>query len=394
MSNRALLVKQVEALELLANRYSNLKCVNYDPLKDKQTKGNFSLVFKGFDTLNECDVAIKFYDPASSALHDNYRRMAFEREPSLLKQLALKKRCLQLVSGLSEFDLELGFGDDTMKFACKYFVTEWIDGEVDSFFLNQENIEASFKLRLFNEILNAVAALHRCEIHHRDLKSDNLRLRDEEDGTGDIVAIDLGTAARMVDPNLLPEYGHHVGALSYAPPETKIGFSGDREFGKYVDVYALGCLLYELFNSNQFCYSVKQHNNRYDHVIFGMALKVSAEKDKKKKLEVWNEMIEQVRYLIVCPPIDADKSTVPEVIVSELNSLVSDLTNFDFRNRLIDFHAIGRRIFHCISKLENQRATELMNKEKEKWRKNRIAKIEKRKNRSWIENKAGGRQRA
>ena len=153
------------------------------------------------------------------------------------------------------WNLRLPDGTLVGSIPCKYFVVEWIDRDIDEFFDRQDAYAPAEKLKLFNEIVLGVEALHRYEVHHRDLHPRNLRSYTEALNRI-IIAIDLGTAARLSSPSHVANYGAPVGANEYSAPETFCGLSGNREIGRATDVYALGCLLYELFNEDLFFYAV------------------------------------------------------------------------------------------------------------------------------------------
>ena len=62
-------------------------------------------------------------------------------------------RCLQLVSGLQTYPLRVDVPSyGVIDLPCQYFAVEWLDTQVDEFFLEQQDIAAVDKLRLFNEI--------------------------------------------------------------------------------------------------------------------------------------------------------------------------------------------------------------------------------------------------
>src|SRR5688572_17829298 len=92
-----LLVTDIEAVELLDGRYKNIKLMS---IAEGVRRGNFSLVFKGWDNLEGHFVAIKFFDLDPERQND-YRLRCFEREHGLLLQLKSAKRCLQIESPLN-----------------------------------------------------------------------------------------------------------------------------------------------------------------------------------------------------------------------------------------------------------------------------------------------------
>jgi serine/threonine-protein kinase PpkA len=93
-------------------------------------------------------------------------------------------------------------------------------------------------LALLRQATEAVAQLHRQGLVHRDVKPDNLLLRD----TGEVVLSDFGLATRSgaLDPRA--RMGAVVGTPRYVAPEQLEGAAASPA----ADVYSLGVLLHEL----------------------------------------------------------------------------------------------------------------------------------------------------
>lgn len=242
-----LLRDTLEALPLFEGRFSGLKLMNVDPVSG-QKRGCFSLVFRAFDQIEQRTVAIKFYDPNASM--DIYRISAFRREYEILTSLIGSERCLQLVAPLRDYALSINTGAGVFTARCEYFVVDWIDEEIDSYFLTATH-SAREKLGLFLDMVLAVEALHSRSVFHRDLKADNMRAF-QRALRRIVVAIDLGTAAKFDSGGIQATYGHSAGAPWYAAPEALCGLAGNRSIAPYTDYYALGCLLFELFNPDYF----------------------------------------------------------------------------------------------------------------------------------------------
>lgn len=94
-------------------------------------------------------------------------------------------------------------------------------------------------LRLIDEVLSGLAALHGAGVVHRDVKPANVLV----DLRGRARLIDLGVAFRQDGHGRLTRTLDAVGTLSYAPPEQ---LAGD-EVGPPADVYAVGRLIQEFF---------------------------------------------------------------------------------------------------------------------------------------------------
>ncbi|MBA2544764.1 MAG: protein kinase, partial [Deltaproteobacteria bacterium] len=89
-------------------------------------------------------------------------------------------------------------------------------------------------------ILDALGKVHAAGFIHRDLKPDNLVVRDDRS----VAILDFGLARRVpVDPDDPTRANTQVGSLEYIPPEQLVD---PASVDQRADLYAFGCLLYEL----------------------------------------------------------------------------------------------------------------------------------------------------
>lgn len=91
----------------------------------------------------------------------------------------------------------------------------------------------------FASVVDAVSALHRAGIVHRDINPGNILL----DAEGRLILTDLGSALNLADRNLHPDAGP-AGALLYRSPEQLP--AGANQYAPGGDVYALGMTLFVL----------------------------------------------------------------------------------------------------------------------------------------------------
>jgi serine/threonine protein kinase len=105
--------------------------------------------------------------------------------------------------------------------------------------------------RIASEICQGLAFAHERHILHRDIKPSNIMLRRGEDEHIDITILDFGIAKIMCsnDPNSqrLTRTGEVFGSPTYMSPEQCLP---GRKIDERTDIYALGCVLYEMVSGN------------------------------------------------------------------------------------------------------------------------------------------------
>ncbi|KAF9209748.1 Serine/threonine-protein kinase MRCK gamma [Haplosporangium sp. Z 27] len=92
------------------------------------------------------------------------------------------------------------------------------------------------------EIILAVSELHQHNYIHRDLKPQNILL----DATGHIILADFGACARLDSTGQVHGQTVPLGTWDYMSPEVVDAQSGGKPYGKEVDWWAVGVVMYEL----------------------------------------------------------------------------------------------------------------------------------------------------
>jgi len=350
--NNQILVDTLKSATLDA-RFERIELANFNAMSDVK-RGCFSIVFRAHDTVDNKDVAVKFYDLSVESMQDEYRRQAFRREPEILSKIVGIRRCLQIVAPLKQYRLRLLVdGGTEVEVPTEYFVQEWISDDLDCYFLEQELFTAEEKLLLFNEIVLAVEALHAKDISHRDLKFDNLRMR-FVDGERTVVVIDFGTAAHLTTPHLQSRYEFQAGHYRYAAPEARCGLAGNRELARYCDYYALGCMLFELFHRDQYFVAHQRCNVGFDIRLNAMRHFIAGVEKEDAQVEAWQQVLAKFALGVAGAPLNEDGTSAPPAIRALIQELIWGLTHIDFRKRPNSLSLVRNRVWTAIRILRSE----------------------------------------
>jgi serine/threonine protein kinase len=123
-------------------------------------------------------------------------------------------------------------------------VMEYIPGQdlADYIIANGRLVEAE-SLNYIDQIAQALDCVHQHKFFHRDVKPDNIMLRQDR---GEVVLIDFGIAKEFVD--LKTMYLSNIWGSEYYKPIEQFEKSG--RFGAYTDIYSLAASLYHLLTGS------------------------------------------------------------------------------------------------------------------------------------------------
>ena len=180
----------------------------------------------------EREVALKL---PTIYLHSEVWRERFRRERDILARLAHPNIARLFDAGVSDEEGSRG---------QPYLAMEYIEGESLTDFVTQQKSSITERLKLFRQILAAVAHAYRHLVIHRDLKPANILI----DQSGQVKLLDFGIAKLIDDGTAanaaadLTQLGGRVMTLRYAAPEQV----SDSLISTATDTYALGVILHEL----------------------------------------------------------------------------------------------------------------------------------------------------
>ncbi len=122
-----------------------------------------------------------------------------------------------------------------------YYVMPFVEGESLRERLHREGqLPLDDALRITREVADALGYAHSLGIVHRDIKPENIMFE-----AGHAVVTDFGIARAVTEAGTerLTETGLAVGTPAYMSPEQA---SGEHEIDSRADIYALGCVMYEM----------------------------------------------------------------------------------------------------------------------------------------------------
>ena len=191
-------------------------------------RGGMGVVYKAYDQRLKRYVALKLIAPELS--EDERFRERFLAESELAASLDHPNVVPIYEAG--EVDEQL------------YIAMRYVEGTDLKQLLQAEPVmEPTRTLQICTQVAAALDAAHDRGLVHRDVKPSNVLL----DETEHVYLADFGLSRRLADPGQPGERGLSVGTPAYAAPEQIEGGDGDGR----VDVYSLGCLLYECLTGQE-----------------------------------------------------------------------------------------------------------------------------------------------
>ena len=123
-----------------------------------------------------------------------------------------------------------------------YFVTPYIEGDTLRDKIDREKqLSVEEALRIREDVASALDYAHKHGVVHRDIKPGNILLSEEGEPT--VADFGIALAVAHAGGGRVTETGLSVGTPHYMSPEQA---TGDRDVDPRTDVYALGCVLYEM----------------------------------------------------------------------------------------------------------------------------------------------------
>jgi Tol biopolymer transport system component len=193
-------------------------------IKHELGAGGMATVYLADDVRHGRQVALKLLKPELGAVLGGGR---FLRE-------------IRIAAGLNHPHI-LGLHDSGEVDGLLYYVMPYVAGEsLRQKLERQTQLSIEESIETARQVASALDYAHRQGVIHRDIKPENILLQE-----GQAVVADFGIARalRVAGGERLTETGLSLGTPHYMSPEQA---SGNQELDGRTDVYALGCVLYEM----------------------------------------------------------------------------------------------------------------------------------------------------
>ena len=192
-------------------------------------EGGMGRVYRAQNQVLENEVALKVLH--DTLQEDTAARRRFEREG--------------FVGGaLSHPNLVQLYDGGVLPDGRPFLVMELLKGEPLTHRLEREvTLSIADAIFVAEHVLRGLAATHEMAIVHRDVKPDNIFLREELIGIDSVKLIDFSVSKFVEEATRVSIDGEVLGTAAYLAPEQAMG---QRDLDHRVDIWALGVVLYEM----------------------------------------------------------------------------------------------------------------------------------------------------
>ncbi len=192
----------------------------------KLGEGGMGVVYKAEDTTLERTVALKFL--AQHLLNDEEAKERFLREAKAAAALSHPNICT--VYEIAEVD------------GKTFIAMEFVKGETLEERIAAGPLTLKDALDIGRQVADGLEAAHEENIIHRDIKPANVMV----DAKGRAKVMDFGLA-RLTEASRLTKTNTAMGTVAYMSPEHAQGIEVDTR----TDIWALGCVLYEMISGQR-----------------------------------------------------------------------------------------------------------------------------------------------
>lgn len=188
-------------------------------------RGGMGEVYKAFDPTLQRTVAVKTVRPD------------IDRPEYLDRLMREAQACARLSHPNIVTVYEAGQIDGIV-----YIAMEYLQGQNLSQVLERNDLSFEAKIRILQQVLEALHHAHGLDVVHRDIKPSNIHIQSD----GSVKLVDFGLA-RMLQADTLTASGNVLGTPHYASPEQLKGEAIDRR----TDIYSTGVMAYEMLSGRR-----------------------------------------------------------------------------------------------------------------------------------------------
>lgn len=194
-------------------------------------RGGFANVMDGYDRKEKRRCAIKIFRNEVGKNESMQKR--FEQEVSALQQV----RHPHVVSI---------YAHGTIASGTPYLVMEFVEGKSLREILNDGPLAPVRTARILRQLGEALEAIHQKGICHRDVKPENVMIRNPETPNEEVVLIDFSISLVKEADETLHGLSRAAGTFEYMAPEQAIGYARPSS-----DIYSLAKLLVEMLTGQR-----------------------------------------------------------------------------------------------------------------------------------------------
>ncbi len=227
------------------SHYSELKKIGF---------GGFSTVFSGLNRVSAENEAIKIMKPdvTDESLQEEVKVLSRLSHPNILK-----------------YKTSLLIGE----FRC--LITELCEeGTLKQYLRENEDIILEDKLKLIMGIGKGIKYLHSMGVMHRDIKPQNIFLKEGLPKIGN-----LGISKHLKEILQQTQAHTQIGTHYYCAPEIYEG-----EFSDSVDIWAFGCILYEILEDGKVAFGDANEFTRLEKIRGFQIPELKEENQRFKKI--------------------------------------------------------------------------------------------------------------
>lgn len=198
-------------------------------------RGGYGAVYKARQLQFDRIVAVKVLNADLTV--DSEGPARFEREA-------------KLISAMKHKNVVAFYGYGVWR-GAPYMVMEFLEGTPLDQLLAHGPLDAMRAGRITKQVFEALEAAHASGVVHRDMKPSNIVIVPDSGAKDQVKVIDFGLAKFLpgygVPGQKLTETGTTLGTCHYMAPEQALGAQIDQRS----DIYAAGCILYELLTGSR-----------------------------------------------------------------------------------------------------------------------------------------------